>query len=79
MYNGNVLVCHIASVSLCITANSEFGVNYLYQKYGIDSIQLIQSDKYYSKNPRIYSRIYKKVLDKMQMQKDSIDRLIDTK
>lgn len=56
-----------------------FGVNYLYQKYGIDSIQLIQSDKYYSKNPRIYSRIYKKVLDKMQMQKDSIDRLIDTK
>ena len=56
-----------------------FGVNYFYQKYGIDSIQLIQSDKYYSKNPRIYSRIYKKVLDKMQMQKDSIDRLIDTK
>ena len=56
-----------------------FGVNYLYQKYGIDSIQLIQSDKYYSKNPRVYFRIYKKVLDKMQIEKDSIDRLIDTK
>ena len=56
-----------------------FGVNYLYQKYGVDSIQLIQSDKYYSKNPRIYSKIYKKVLDKMKIQKDSIDRLLNSK
>ena len=56
-----------------------FGVNYLYQKYGVDSIQLTQSDKYYSKNPRIYSRIYNKVLDKMKTQKDSIDRLINSK
>ena len=56
-----------------------FGINYLYQKYGVDSIQLIQSDKYYSKNPRIYSKIYKKVLDKMKIQKDSIDRLLNSK
>ena len=56
-----------------------FGVNYLYQKYGVDSIQLIQSDKYYSKNPRIYFRIYNKVLDQMEGQKDSINRLLNTK
>ena len=54
-----------------------FNVSFLYKKYGVDSIQLVESDKYYSKNPRIYYRIYKKVLDQMQTQKDSINRLLD--
>ena len=51
------------------------GPSYLYQKYEIDSVKLIKSEEYYSKNPRIYYRVYNKVLKQLQIQKDSIDKL----
>lgn len=53
------------------------GAPYLYKKYGIDSLQLVQSEEYYTKNPRIYHRIYSRVLTKLQKDKDSIDDVIN--
>jgi len=39
-------------------------------------LQLVESEAYYTKNPRIYYRIYSKVLNRLQREKDSIDRVI---
>jgi hypothetical protein len=52
------------------------GAPLLYLKHGIDSLQLVESEAYYTKNPRIYYRIYSKVLNRLQREKDSIDRVI---
>ena len=55
------------------------GKSYLYKKYSIDSLQLIESENYYAKNPRIFHRIHSAVLKKMDAVKDSLDLLIKNK
>ena len=51
------------------------GSPYLFIKYNIDSIQLARSNEYYTKNPKIMSKIYMKVLRRMERSKDSIDNI----
>ena len=42
------------------------GSPYLFLKYNIDSLQLARSNEYYTKNPKVMSKIYKKVLMRME-------------
>ena len=51
------------------------GSPYLFLKYNIDSLQLVKSNEYYTKNPKVMSKIYTKVLKRMQRSKDSIDNI----
>ena len=51
------------------------GSPYLFIKYNIDSIQLVRSNEYYTKNPKVMSKIYIKVLRRMERSKDSIDNI----
>ena len=51
------------------------GSPYLFLKYNIDSLQLVKSNEYYTKNPKVMSKIYTKVLKRMQRNKDSIDNI----
>ena len=46
---------------------------YLYEKYGIDSLQLVTSQSYYAKNPKIYVPIFKMIENHLKNLKDSID------
>ena len=55
------------------------GKSYLYKKYSIDSLQLIESENYYAKKPRIFHRIHSAVLKKMDKVKDSLDLLAKNK
>ena len=55
------------------------GSPYLFLKYEIDSLQLTESQEYYSKNPKVMSKIYRKVLRRMEKSKDSIDRIVRKK
>ena len=48
---------------------------YIYKKYGIDSLQLVESDNYYAKFPRIYYRLYSNILKRMDKVKDSLTEL----
>ena len=52
-----------------------YGKPYIYIKYGIDSLQLAESDHYYAKFPRIYHKIYSNVLTRINKMKDSLDLL----
>ena len=51
------------------------GSPYLFLKYDIDSLQLAKSHEYYTKNPKVMSKIYKKVLNRMEISKDSLDNI----
>ena len=55
------------------------GAPYFYIKYGIDSLQLAQNEIYYTKNPRIYEKIHKKVLLKLEKLRDSFNLLTKDK
>ena len=48
---------------------------YIYKKYGIDSLQLVESDNYYAKFQRIYYRLYSNILKRMDKVKDSLTEL----
>jgi len=60
-------------------------MTYIFEKYGIDSVQFVESDKYYASLPITYEKIYKEVetgLEKEQQilndakkLKDSLTRL----
>jgi hypothetical protein len=54
---------------------SVYGKPYIYKKYGIDSLQLVQSDNYYAKFPRIYTRMYSNIQKRMGKVKDSLTEL----
>ena len=49
-------------------------VEYLYEKYGIDSAQLASSQSYYAKNPKEYLPIFKKIKMKLNKLNDSIQQ-----
>ena len=46
---------------------------FLYKKHNIDSLQFVNSNKYYSSNPKQYLRIYSNLQKKMRFIKDSIE------
>ncbi len=58
-------------------------MNYIYSKYGIDSVRFSKSDVYYASIPEEYEKIYLKVeerlvarktlFDKLKMEKDSLN------
>lgn len=52
-----------------------FADDYIYKKYNIDSLQLVDSELYYSKYPKTYLEMYKKVLSKLTKLKDSMENV----
>ena len=47
---------------------------YLFDKYGIDSLQLASSQEFYAKNPKKYIPIFKKAQIKIGIIKDSVEQ-----
>ena len=57
------------------TFETLIGKSYLYAKYKIDSLQLVDSENYYAKKPREYLKIHTDVMKRIVSTKDSLDRL----
>lgn len=53
-------------------------MEYLYNKYSIDSIQFVRSDAYYASMPEEYEAIYKGVESKLQKEKKKIEKANDS-
>ena len=49
--------------------------SYIYIKYDVDSLQLTQSESYYSKIPKIYLKIYNNVENRLKKTKDSLGKI----
>ena len=58
---------------------SALGDLYLYKKYKVDSLQIVESKKYYSKYPKKYLVIYKSVENRLKFMKDSLNQIMDSK
>ena len=60
---------------IVINQENWFGDEYLYEKYKIDCLNLIESQNYYAKSPKIYLEIHNKIKANMERMIDSIDFL----
>jgi hypothetical protein len=49
---------------------------YLFDKYGVDSLQFVQSDLYYASVPEEYEKIYKAVEERLTRKRDSVSEAI---
>lgn len=56
--------------------DSLLGLPYIYQKYKIDCVQLLNSETYYAQNPKKYTRIYVQVKRALDKKVDSISSVI---
>lgn len=57
-----------------ILAEGEIGtMDYLFEKYGVDSIRFVQSDTYYASLPDEYSAIYQEVVNRLETTKNKIE------
>lgn len=49
-------------------------MQFIYDKYDIDSIQLISSDLYYASRPLEYEDIYKKIEERIKKEKEGFEK-----
>lgn len=54
-------------------------MDFLYQKYQIDSTQLVQSDRYYASQPLEYQSIYEAVKEQLGKTKETLEDAEDRK
>ena len=52
---------------------------YVYEKYGIDSLQFASNNKYYASNIKKYDKMYEKVKIRMEQSKADFDTLLKMK
>lgn len=52
------------------------GKKYLYEKHGIDSMQLVNSGNYYAAKPLVYEKIYERVEERLDSLKREFDKEI---
>jgi|SRR5690606_20904362 len=55
--------------------NSIEAMEYIYAKYGVDSIQFVESDIYYASIPSDYEAMYSRILDSVKIRKEIADEL----
>ncbi len=56
-----------------------FTDQYIYKKYGIDSLQLVQNQTYYAQKPKLMKKIFDKLEIRSKKAEDSIDTIIKRK
>ncbi|MBD3581971.1 DUF4296 domain-containing protein [Flavobacterium selenitireducens] len=52
---------------------------YIYKKYGIDSLQFAQSNRYYASDIRRYKRMYGRVGKRLEGNKKTLDSIVAKK
>ena len=59
-----------------LTANDLKVMEFIYKKYGVDSTQFTQSDRYYASVPVEYRTIYEQVEARLTLKRDSVSQII---
>ena len=75
LYDATIMAALENSSALKPEFKPIIGKPYLFHKYGIDSLQLVESESYYSKNHRIYLKIHLNVLNRIEKTRDSLNEL----
>ena len=56
-----------------------FTDQYVYEKYGIDSLQLAQNQVYYAQKPKLLKKIFENLEIRSKQVEDSIDTIMERK
>ena len=56
-----------------------FTDQYIYEKYGIDSLQLAQNQTYYAQKPKLMKKIFENLEIRSKQVEDSIDTIMKRK
>lgn len=79
LYDMSIL---IAAKNTSKTLLQEKGIDimdYLYNKYDIDSVQFVESDLYYAANTVVYEALYEKVKTRLSKEKKEMENARDQK
>lgn len=49
---------------------------YIYQKYEVDSLQFLSSDRYYASDVDAYEKLYQRVTDRLSTDKAAVDAIL---
>ena len=52
---------------------------YIYEKYGVDSLQFVHSDQYYASVPEIYQKMYESIQQRIEERIKEMDRIREQK
>ncbi len=75
-----LLMKAIKNSSYVDPVNEEYFTDqYIYEKYGIDSLQLAQNQIYYAQKPKLMKKIFENIEIRSKQAKDSIDTIIKKK
>jgi DNA integrity scanning protein DisA with diadenylate cyclase activity len=72
LYDVSVLVAAKNTNKAVLLQNGIDPMEYIYEKYGIDSLQYVQSDAYYASKPNEYLDIYTKVESRLADKKQEL-------
>ena len=68
------------AIKLNTISNEDYNNNkpsaYIYQKYKVDSLQFVTSDRYYANDIDAYEKLYKRVTDRLTNEKKVADSLL---
>ena len=75
-----LLMKAIKNSSYVDPVNEEYFTDqYIYEKYGIDSLQLAQNQIYYAQKPKLMKKIFENIEIRSKQVKDSIDTIMKRK
>ncbi|WMQ62664.1 DUF4296 domain-containing protein [Imtechella halotolerans] len=74
MYDMAVLSATKSVQQDILIENNIFPETYLYEKYQIDSLQLVESKVYYASRPDVYLKIFKEVEGRLNAQKEAMEK-----
>ena len=59
--------------NIILKSNNIDPTTYVFQKYDIDSLQFVESDRYYAALPNLYEEIYVAVESKLNIKKEEFE------
>lgn len=76
LYDMAVLEAARSNHPLVLAHHNVDAHTYVYDKYDIDSLQFAQNNKYYAQDIENYSKMYKKIVQRLNEQKVKVDTIL---
>lgn len=73
LYDFAVINAAKSTNSIVLEDYFESPTSFVLEKYGVDSLQFVQSDRYYASQPLLYEGIYKEVASKLESNKNRME------
>lgn len=73
LYDLAILNAAKSTNSAILEEHFDSPTHFLFEQYGVDSLQFVQSDLYYASQPLVYEAIYKDVLARLDKEKSKTE------